>query len=360
MELKISNLIKNEELNNYANGKKLNYKTLIDCSDGKNPYGCSKNILQILNKINMEDITDYSHDNKFKEEIAKYWNIKTNNIVLYDGSIEGLCAVNLLFRTANPKLLTFIPHFPDFSNYSKIMGYEHKKILLNRENNYKYDIDEMIRNIDDFVNVIYIDTPNNPTGQILNKVEAIKLIEYAEKRGIGVIIDEAYGDYVAKEESCIDLVNKYNNLLVIRTFSKGFGLAGLRAGYVISNEKVCSYLEKISSPYNISLISKKLAISAIKDIKFLEDCMKKIEKNKIELSKAIQGKLRMAVTHKSASICLLYSDNDIDLCQKFAEYGIKVYSGNSFEGLGRNSVRLNLPCEEKMEKLLELIKKFEI
>lgn len=360
MELKISNLIKNEELNNYANEKKSNYKTLIDCSDGKNPYGCSKNILQMLNKIDVEDITDYSHDNKFKEEIAKYWNIKTNNIVLYDGSIEGLCEVNLLFRTANAKLLTYIPHFPDFSNYSKIMGYEHKRILLNRENNYKYDIEEMIKNIDDFVNVIYIDTPNNPTGQILKKSDAIKLIEYAEKKGIGVIIDEAYGDYVAKEDSCIDLVNKYNNLLVIRTFSKGFGLAGLRAGYVISNEKICRYLEKISSPYNISSISKKLAISAIKDSQFLENCKEKIEKNKKELLKTIQGKLRMAVTHKSTSICLLYSDNDIDLCQKFAEVGIKVYSGISFEGIERNSVRLNLPCEEKMEELLELIKKIEI
>lgn len=360
MELKICNLIKNEELTNYANEEKLDFKVSIDCSEGKNPYGCSENVLPILNQITVNDISEYPHNNTLKEEIAKYWNVKTNNVVLYDGSISGLCAVNLLFRTEHPKLLTFVPHFPDFSNYSKIMGYEHKKIPLIQANNYKYNIEEMIENIDDDVNLIYIDTPNNPTGQVLEKADAIKLIEYAEERGIGVVIDEAYGDYVANEDSCVDLVNKYNNLLVIRTFSKGFGLAGLRAGYVISNEKICSYLEKTSCPYNISLVSRKLALGAIKDTKFIETCREKIEKNKKELSKAIEGKLKMADTYKSTSICLLYSDKDIDLCQKFAEGGIKVYSGTSFETLGRNSIRLNLPSEEEMEELLNLIKNLDI
>ena len=89
-------------------------------------------------------------------------------------------------------------------------------------------------NIDTSVNLIYIDTPNNPTGQILDKKDAIKLLEYTRNLGIGVIIDEAYGDYLSKEHSCIDLVDKYENLIVIRTFSKGLGLAGIRAGYIIS------------------------------------------------------------------------------------------------------------------------------
>jgi len=360
MELKICDLIKNEELNNYANEEKSNFKVSIDCSEGKNPYGCSKDVLPILNQITTNDISEYPHNNTLKEEIAKYWNIKAENVALYDGSIGGLCAVNVLFRTTKPKLLTFVPHFPDFSNYSKILGYEHKKIPLKQENNYKYDIDEMINNIDDDVNLIYIDTPNNPTGQVLEKSDAIRLIEYAEQRGIGVVIDEAYGDYVANEDSCVDLVNKYSNLLVIRTFSKGFGLAGLRAGYVISNEKICSYLEKTSCPYNISMVSRKLALGAIKDVKFIESCREKIERNKKELSKAIEGKLKMADTYKSTSISLLYTDKDVDLCRKFAECGIKVYSGTSFETLGRNSIRLNLPCEEKMGELLDMIKNLDI
>ena len=360
MDLKISENIKNTNIKYYADAKKTNYTIKIDCSDGENPYGCSKKVMQALNEINDIEITNYSYDNSLKKEIAKYWNIKENNVLLCCGSVEGLYYINQLFKTNNATLLTFIPHFPNFSNHAKMLGYKHKTIPLDKKNNYKYDVNKFIKNIDESISLIYIDTPNNPTGQILEKNDAIQIIEYAEKLGIGVIIDEAYGDYLKKECSCIDLVNRYENLIVIRTFSKGFGLAGIRAGYIISSEKICGYLEKMLHPYNISQLSRKMAIKALEDKSFIENCINKTIANKKRLKDSLNVKLKMASTHESSSICMLYCDEDIDLCQKLAENGVKVYSGLSFDGLGKNCIRLNLPKEEQMNFLIDIINKIKI
>ena len=185
-------------------------------------------------------------------------------------------------------------------------------------------------------------------------------MEYTQKLGIGVIIDEAYGDYLSKDYSCIDLINKYENLIVIRTFSKGLGLAGIRAGYIISNEKICNYLEKMLHPYNISQISRKLAIKALEDKKFLEYCINKTKQNKKRLQDYMPKKLKIASTNENTSICMLYCDEDIDLCQKFAEKGVKVYSGLSFEGLDKNCIRLNIPSDEQMDYLINIMNAIEL
>ncbi len=360
MNLKISEYIENTSTKYYADAKKLKYDIKIDCSDGENPYGCSKKVMQSLAEIKESDITNYSYDNSLKQEIAKYWNIQDSNIVLCSGSVEGLYYINQLFKIPNATLLTFAPHFPNFSNHAKMIGYKYKEVLLDKKNNYKYDINKLIKSINSSVNLIYIDTPNNPTGQVLEKSYAIKLIEYAQQLGIGIIIDEAYGDYLSKNESCIDLVNSYTNLMVIRTFSKGFGLAGIRAGYIISNEKICNYIEKMLHPYNISQLSRKMAIKALKDTKFLNDCINKTKRNKKKLLESLPIGLQMAFTHESTSICMLYCDKDIDLCKKFAQKGVKVYSGTCFDGIDKNCIRLNLPTDKQMDSLISIIRTIKI
>ena len=359
MNLKISNIIKNTKIKYYAKEGKNKYEIKLDCSDGENPYGCSDKVLEELKNIKIDDISKYSYDLELKNEIAKYWNINTNNIVLTCGSVEGLYDIGILFRNENPKLLTYVPTFPNFINYCKMLGYEIEKVLLKEEENYKYDAKKLIHKIDSSINLIYIDNPNNPTGQAMRKDDLIKIIDYAEKRNVGVLIDEAYGDYISKEESCIDLIKKYENLIIIRTFSKGLGLAGIRGGYIVSNENVCGYLEKMSHPYNISQISRKLAVRSLKEIDYLEQCKKKIEKNKKKILESLPNSIKMAETNSATSICLLYSEQNIDLCEKMQEYGIKVYSGESFENLDKKSIRLNIPSDEYIEYLINAIKKIE-
>ncbi len=356
MNLKISKYIKNAQIKSYANGEKVKYDIKVDCSDGENPYGCSNEVMKELKNIKLEDISKYSYDNKLKEELAKYWKINLNNIVLASGSVEALYDIGILFKNDSSALLTYVPTFPNFINYCKMIGYKIETVLLEEKENYKYNTKNLIKKINPSINLIYIDNPNNPTGQTIDKNELIKIISHAEKLGIGVIIDEAYGDYISKEESCIDLINIYNNLIIIRTFSKGLGMAGIRAGYIVSSKEICEYLNKMSHPYNISQISRKLAIKGLQDIEFVNMCKDKIKVNKQRIQKSLPKNIKMAQTNETTSICLLYSDEDIDLCEKFKKNGIKVYSGESFENLNKRSVRLNLPNDEKMEILIKSIK----
>ena len=351
MNLKISQAIADAEINNYANNN-----IMIDCSDGINPFGCSKKALKNLVEITEKDISTYFHANDLLEKLKSYWGVPKENIVLCNGSIYGLQLINILFQRENAKLLSFIPHFPDFSNYSKMLGYRHKKVIMSIKNNFKCSIDELIENIDDEVNLIYIDNPNNPTGQVIEKDDLIKLLDYTSPLGIGVVIDEAFGDFLPKEQSCIDLIENYNNLLIVKTFSKGFGLTGIRAGYIISNKEICNLLNKISNPYSISPIAQKLACDALNDINFLNRSRLKIKRNKEKLIGALPHDIKITNTDNNIPISLLYTEKNVDLSKIFIARGVKVYSGISFEGIDKRFVRLNIPTEEKMDDLIDIIK----
>ena len=140
MNLKIAENIENINTRYYADAKKLDYNIIIDCSDGENPYGCSKKVMKVLEKIKCSDITNYSYDDTLKKEIANYWNINTSNIVLSAGSVEGLYYVNQIFNTKDATLLTFVPHFPNYSNHARMLGYKHRQVFLDKNSNYKYDV----------------------------------------------------------------------------------------------------------------------------------------------------------------------------------------------------------------------------
>ena len=132
---------------------------------------------------------------------------------------------------------------------------------LKPENNYKFIASEFIDLINDDLKLIYLDNPNNPTGQII-PLEAIeKVLKVALDKNIVVIVDEAYGDYMNENNSAVNLVPKYENLIVTKTFSKAYGLAGLRGGYIIQNEDLTKAMKNILSSHvptsSIRLVLKK-------------------------------------------------------------------------------------------------------
>ena len=151
---------------------------------------------------------------------------------------------------------------------------------------------------------------------------------------------------------------KYKNIIIVRTFSKGFGLAGLRAGYIITGQELIRYISKVSNPYMMSEQSRELAAAALSDRTYADSHGPDFAAMKRALRDVCGENLTMAVTDDRVPICLLqHKDPRADLQELLMAEGVLTCSGGEFEPLDRSSVRLRVPRAEEMEKLLHAVEK---
>ncbi|HSQ87422.1 histidinol-phosphate transaminase [Romboutsia sp.] len=338
-------------------------KDVIDCSLGINPFGYSNLIsnekeLFLKTKINIYPQYPYV---EMRKEIAKYWadvvDIRSDNIRLGNGSVGVLDTINKIFIEKNSRVLGYCPQFTEYITDVRCHGGIYEYVELKQQNNYKFDYKEIMNRMCDEHRIIYIDNPNNPTGQIIPLLQLSDIIEKAEKMNICVIVDEAYGDFMSKENSAISLVNKFTNLFVIRTFSKGFGLADLRVGYVVCSEQLLEYYEKVDMPFTVTTVSQYISQVALKDKMFIENSICNIKRIKEEFINAC-SKIKVAETSLEVPIMVLQHPNEeIDLYKEFLKYKVLTESGEDFIAMGKNAVRLRIP--ENIEELLNAVKAIE-
>lgn len=344
----------------YAKEEEVSTLTL-DCSDGCNPYGCSPAVMEALRQIQPHDIFEYPHGFDLKDAIIRCWEpyitLQRDMISYCDGSIDGIGMINIIFARDGAKIVGVWPQFTDFANDAKTKGFVYEPIFLERSENYRIVPERIISSMDESVSLVYLDNPNNPTGQSIPLSSLTELLERAKEKGIYVIVDEAYGEYLLPEDSAMTLLNSYDNLIVLRTFSKGLGLAGMRVGYIVASLPITEHIEKISNPYCISTLGRKMAVAAIGDLPFIEKCREQTTQAKKKLRTAVGHHLHMAETLDSCSICFLWHDDtECDLAAAFASYGIKTVAGNGFEGMGSNSVRIRMPAAHQEEQFFRVIK----
>lgn len=336
------------------------FEYILDCSLGTNPWGYTPQLK--FTKELIEGIREYPHtEEEMKRKlIEKYSNevkLDSSMISLSLGSIGALMTFNRMFLDKGKVIIGVAPQFPaaidDFNLYEAV----YKPVFLRKENNYKFDIGDFIEAVS--VNpgaYIYIDNPNNPTGQIIPLSELDMIISKAKEMESFVLIDEAYGDYMDFKDSSVNLINKYDNLGVVRTFSKALGGAGLRLGYAISNVDIMKQYEKVNIPFSMTHISGSLALELM-DNDWINYCHDKVVDGKTELLTSLR-KLKHGETSVNVPITMLYTDeDDIDLERVMEKAGMKVISCESYEGLEKNAVRVNL--NQDMETMIALVKKTE-
>lgn len=336
--------------------------SFIDCSAGINPLGFSKLVEEGFKNMDLELINLYpetSYD--LKKSISDYWKdltlINMDQILLGDGSIELIYKINKLLIDSESKVLGYSPQFSDYIDDVEACGGSYEYYLLNKENNFKFDPDLFLENMNKDHKLFYIDNPNNPTGQVIDIFHIEEIVKKAKRLSKFIIIDEAYGDFLDKNKSAISLINKYDNLIVIRTFSKGLGLAGVRAGYILASKKFTKEYLKVSNPYEMGSIARYLAKIAIEDINFMDESIKKLGNYKKRFIKSL-NKLMVLETYGSVPIMtIMHPDPNVDLEKLLLKYKILSVSGKGFIGLGKNFVRVRLAKD--IEKMIQAFKEAE-
>lgn len=341
---------------------------LIDCSLGVNPYGYSEDINSgikvMLEKLNsggiLNDYPDVTYDSVRKDICLSFDNvcpIKKENFRVGTGTIGILEKLVQLFVEKGTKTLGFCPQFPSFRINVMLCGGSFEGVLLREENNFKVDVDEIIKNINSDYTLLYIDNPSNPTGQIISIDDIRKIAKQAKESGVYIIVDEAYGDFMEKKNSAVTLINEFDNIAVIRSASKAYGLAGLRFGYLVADQKFLKDYDKIDTPFSVSSISATLFSSVLKDEKFLEESRKKVSIIKKETMNSFK-KIKVWETGDTVPIMVIEHPNkDMNLYEEFLKYNVFVEPYYAFENTGENCIRMRVLAEP--ERIIKIIKQIE-
>ncbi|ERJ11935.1 histidinol-phosphate transaminase [Haloplasma contractile] len=233
----------------------LPYRIKLDANES-NQFLFNEDLKINTSRINMYP-DNYATD--LRNAISHYIGESADHIIAGNGSSE---MIELLFKTyvdKNDVVFSFDPSFSMYGVYSQIYNAELVRIKANTD--FSVNIDDLIEQLERYTpKLIFICTPNNPTGTVVNKVDIKKLLD---KTDAIVVVDEAYMEFFDESESMVSEIKQYSNLVVLRTLSKAFGLAAIRVGYMVASAELIEIAYRVKSPYNINTLSQLVAIEAL-------------------------------------------------------------------------------------------------
>jgi histidinol-phosphate aminotransferase len=240
-------------------------KIRLDANERISPF--SQNFMKLIKKkINSNFFTAYPEVENLYKLLAKTLKLKISNIFLTSGSDTGMKHCFEVFIRPNSKIITLDPTFGMVNVYAKLFRAKQIKISFNNKLSLNYN--KLINSINKSVSMIMFANPNSPTGTIIKSKDIIEIIKKAKKNNCYVVIDEAYFGFYNK--SSLHLIKKFDNLIILRTFSKAYGLAGLRSGYIVSSKKNIDQLYKFRPMYEINALAALVSEEIIKDGKILK------------------------------------------------------------------------------------------
>ena len=248
-------------------------KKIIKLSANESALGMSPSVAKIISnqKLNLERYPDGKSE-LLRKEISKKYKCNFEKIICGAGSDEVIQMICQLFL--KPKDQVVVPQysFLMYRIYANIVG---AKVVFAKEINFKVSITEIIKKVTKNTKIVFVANPNNPTGTYLTKKEIIELRKKLNKR-ILLVIDDAYAEYMKNEDykSGLELFKNMDNVFILRTFSKIFGLASLRVGWGYGSKKIINALNIIKPPFNVSHIAQLAATEALKDKKFIDQSIK--------------------------------------------------------------------------------------
>lgn len=336
----------------------------LNCRGGARHLGVPQRVVEFAKQFdwtaNMWQLGDVTYED-LKHETSKFWSdcaeLKPEQIKIGYGSMQVLERINKVFIERGAKVLGYAPQFIEYVTEVIMSGADYEAAPLDPQENFRFSTHNILAAIKPDHCLIYIDNPNNPTGQLISLSDIEEIVREAKGKEAVVLVDEAYGDYAEKENSAINLLNKYENLIVTRTFTKGYQFAGIRVGYGIFPPELGDYYDKIDVPLPIPAVGSYLAKEALLDQEFIPDLRQRVKSTKDKLVEGLKERgYLIAETLKACPIFVLgHRNKGIDLKEYLLTKGILTLSGTDFMNLGKNYVRVTIPAraEDFLARLSE-------
>lgn len=326
---------------------------IVKLASNENPFGCSNKALEAIKSYD-QSLALYpdGYAANIRFALAEKLGVKPGQLILGNGSDENIQIISRALLRPGYNTVMSENTFSQYKHNAIIEGAEVREIpSVNGE----HDLECMLKAIDDRTNVVWVCNPNNPTGAYIGEKDLLSFLERVPKETL-VVLDEAYFEYVTAEDyiDTVNLIDRFENIIILRTFSKIYGLASLRIGYGISNENVIRALEPVREPFNTNTIAQVAAVAALEDQAYVEECRRK---NREGLEQYYQFCRENGLSYMPSQANFILIDFKMDAQEVFQYLLERGYIVRSAKGLGfPTSVRITVGSKEENEGLMEAIK----
>jgi len=268
-----------DDLSPYEPGKpiedlerELGIENAIKLASNENPMGPSPKIFDSIEGV-LKETHRYPDGNatRLKSTIARKFNVTDNQVTIGNGSNDIIEFVARIFLSRNDSAIYSEHAFAVYPLVVKAVGAKGIEVPAK---NFSHDLDLMLESIEESTRLIFIANPNNPTGSFIEYDELIKFLEKVPEHII-VLLDQAYFDYSSFETKDMEFddLSKFPNLIMSRSFSKAYGLAGFRVGFCVSSKEIADYLNRVRQPFNANSLALFAAEKALDDQDFIDKCL---------------------------------------------------------------------------------------
>lgn len=341
----------------------LHSEHILDFSANVNPLGPSRRAMEAM-KNNFWQIQFYPDSNStaLREAISHHiQEVNADNVIAGNGSTELIYLFSEVFIEKGEESLIPTPTFGEYENAVRKVGGKPRHIKSDHD--FTLNTTNFLKEIRTATKAIFLCNPNNPTGTLTPKEDLLEIIEEASKEHVLVFLDEDFMEFVdeGKRFSLASEVRAYQNLFIIRSFTKVFGLTGLRVGYGIACEEIINLLFKAKIPWNVNCLAQAAAIAALRDAEYLEKTQRLVGREKTFLLNRLRQIRNLEIFPAHANFILIdvrkTGFNAAQLKEKMLSHGILIRDCSSFRGLDEYYVRVAIRTRHDNEKLLAVLKK---
>ncbi|QTD42176.1 histidinol-phosphate transaminase [Sporosarcina sp. Te-1] len=328
---------------------------IVKLASNENPYGTSQEVLDYLDQNPLQyEIYPDGHSSRLRKKLAEKHGVSEESILFGNGSDEIITIICRALLDEGKHTIMATPTFPQYAHNAKIEGAAITEIPLKDG---LHDLDAFLKAITKDTTVIWICNPNNPTGTLMPVGEIVDFLHHVPE-DVLVVLDEAYFEYITDDQhvDSISLLEQLNNIIVLRTFSKAYGLASMRLGYGIAHPAVVTPLNKVRNPFNNNSLAVAVAEVAVQDKEFIEKCRSLNDQQRMRF-KQFAAHHGLHMFDSQTNFVLIQVPSDADEASEFLlQQGYIVRSGNALGTPGY--IRVTVGTEQQNDGFFTAFDKF--
>jgi len=329
----------------------LSGRTGLRLDFNENTLSCSPRVAARLREISGDKLTVYPERQPIEALVAEHLGLPKEQVLLTNGVDEAIHLVCETYLEPGHEVLIVVPTFSMYEIYALTTGATVITIQAEPEEEFRFPIEKLFAAIGPQTRLIALATPNNPTGAVVSAENIARILEAAPQAAI--LIDEAYFHFHG--ETVMGEIARYPNLFVARTFSKAYGLAGMRIGILAGSTEQMKMVRKVSSPYNVNEVALLCLPDALADDEFIADYAAQIKQGRERLQQEL-GRLGIHFWQSHANFVLIrIGEKRVEFVQAMRKHGILVRDRNSDPGCA-GCVRITIGTKEQMDRLLGVLR----
>ncbi|WP_141433334.1 histidinol-phosphate transaminase [Bacillus sp. 03113] len=335
--------------------KEYGLSDIVKLASNENPFGCSKKAKKILESMT-ESLAIYpdGYASNLRFPLAQSLKVNPDQLIFGNGSDEIILMISRAMLEQGKNTVMPAPTFPQYRHNAVVEGAEIREVpLVDGE----HDLNKMLQAIDHETAIVWLCSPNNPTGTYITKEDILSFLRKVPS-DVLVVLDEAYYEYVVANDyyDAIDLLNEFSNLIVLRTFSKIYGLASLRVGYGVASSEIIRALEPIREPFNVNTAALLAAEKALEDQEFVRYCREENRKGLEQFYQFCEKNSLTCMPSQTNFVLIDFNTDGNEVFQYLLEKGYIVRSG---QALGfPTSVRVTVGSQSQNEGIIKIMTEF--